>query len=62
MKAQTSALTERQQDWLTHIRACEEAGQSMKAYAQAQCPSFSHSQVTGSTGVSTGEVIAIPLS
>ncbi len=36
MKAQTSALTERQQYWLKHIRACEHAGQGMKAYARAQ--------------------------
>lgn len=36
MKDQTPALTERQQYWLQHIRACEHAGQGMKAYAQAQ--------------------------
>ncbi len=36
MKEQTSALTERQQYWLKHIRACEHAGQGMKAYARAQ--------------------------
>lgn len=36
MKEQTSALTERQQYWLKHIRACEGAGQGMKTYARAQ--------------------------
>jgi len=36
MKEQTSALTERQQYWLKQLRACEHAGQGMKAYAQAQ--------------------------
>ena len=33
MKEQTPALTERQQYWLKHLRACEAAGQGMKAYA-----------------------------
>ena len=36
MKRQTRPLTERQQYWLQHLRACDASGQSMKAYAQAQ--------------------------
>ena len=36
MKKQIPALTERQQDWLKHIRACEASGQGMKAYALSQ--------------------------
>ena len=28
-------LTERQQYWLDHIRACEESGETTKAYAEA---------------------------
>jgi len=36
MKDQTPTLTDRQQFWLKHIRACEETGQSMKAYALSQ--------------------------
>lgn len=36
MKEQVPALTERQQYWLKHLRACEASGQGMKAYALSQ--------------------------
>jgi hypothetical protein len=36
MKEQTPPLTERQQYWLKQLRACEHAGQGMKAYALSQ--------------------------
>jgi hypothetical protein len=29
-----TSLTEKQQYWLTHIRACEQSGMTMKAYAK----------------------------
>ena len=34
-KAQEDSLTERQQYWLDHIRACEASGKSMADYAEA---------------------------
>lgn len=36
MNNPTKALTERQHYWLNHLRACEQAGQGMKAYALSQ--------------------------
>lgn len=30
-----TTLTEKQQFWLEHVRACDESGQSMRAYADA---------------------------
>lgn len=36
MNEHNPALTERQQYWLKHIRACEASGQKMKAYALSE--------------------------